>query len=100
MDPGVYDIYSPVVPDVEWLRSHLEKSRQYLQSEPIWVNPDCGLKTRRWSEVLPAIRNMVEAAVAVWSLQTPQAYRRGPSRQRAVAALVEQGRTQQQLARE
>ena len=100
MDPGVYDIYSPVVPDVEWLRSHLEKSRQYLQSEPIWVNPDCGLKTRRWSEVLPAIRNMVEATVAVWSLQTPQPYRRGPSRQGAVAALVEQGRTQQQLARE
>jgi 5-methyltetrahydropteroyltriglutamate--homocysteine methyltransferase len=40
----------------------LEKAANYLSAEQLWVNPDCGLKTRRWEEVVPALRNMVDAA--------------------------------------
>lgn len=61
--PGVYDVHSPVVPSVEAMAAKL---RAYVAAgvpaERIWTNPDCGLKTRRWEEVLPAVKNMVEAA--------------------------------------
>jgi 5-methyltetrahydropteroyltriglutamate--homocysteine methyltransferase len=60
--PGVYDIHSPRVPSVEEMRCNLEASSAVLDREQLWVNPDCGLKTRRWEEVLPALRNMVQAA--------------------------------------
>jgi 5-methyltetrahydropteroyltriglutamate--homocysteine methyltransferase len=66
LGPGVYDVHSPVVPTVEFMA---EKLRSFLKTgilggdaTRIHVNPDCGLKTRRWEEVIPAIRNMVEAA--------------------------------------
>ena len=66
LGPGVYDVHSPVVPTVEFMA---EKLRSFLKTgvlggdaSRIWVNPDCGLKTRRWEEVVPALRNMVEAA--------------------------------------
>ncbi|HLW38059.1 MAG TPA: 5-methyltetrahydropteroyltriglutamate--homocysteine S-methyltransferase [Candidatus Eremiobacteraceae bacterium] len=60
--PGVYDIHSPRIPSSEEMHSLLEKAAQYLSPEQLWVNPDCGLKTRRWEEVTPALRNMVDAA--------------------------------------
>ena len=60
--PGVYDIHSPRVPSSDEMRSNLEAASGVLDRGQLWVNPDCGLKTRRWEEVLPALRNMVEAA--------------------------------------
>ncbi len=60
--PGVYDIHSPRVPEVTEMVDLLDKAKQRLFSEQIWVNPDCGLKTRGWAEVRPALVNMVEAA--------------------------------------
>jgi len=63
--PGVYDIHSPRVPSVEEMRRHLERPLQVIPAHKLWVNPDCGLKTRSWAEVIPALRNMVEAAVQV-----------------------------------
>ena len=60
--PGVYDIHSPRVPSVEEIEGLIEKALQVLDAEQLWVNPDCGLKTRRWVEVRPALENMVEAA--------------------------------------
>ncbi len=60
--PGVYDIHSPRVPTTEGIVRALEAMRQVLDDRQVWVNPDCGLKTRRWEEVLPALRSMVEAA--------------------------------------
>ena len=60
--PGVYDIHSPNVPDVKWMTQLLQKAQQHLPVERLWVNPDCGLKTRGWSETLVALKNMVNAA--------------------------------------
>ncbi|WP_449255603.1 5-methyltetrahydropteroyltriglutamate--homocysteine S-methyltransferase [Bosea sp. (in: a-proteobacteria)] len=60
--PGVYDIHSPRVPDVSEMTELLRLARQRLKDEQLWVNPDCGLKTRKWEEVRPALINMVEAA--------------------------------------
>jgi len=60
--PGVYDIHSPRVPSTEEIVTALEKMREVLNDRQIWVNPDCGLKTRGWDETLPALRNMVQAA--------------------------------------
>ena len=60
--PGVYDIHSPRVPDIEEMTSLLKLARERLSDTQIWINPDCGLKTRKWEEVRPALVNMVEAA--------------------------------------
>ena len=60
--PGVYDIHSPNIPEVEWMVSLMEKAAEKIPAERLWVNPDCGLKTRGWAEVEPALANMVEAA--------------------------------------
>ena len=60
--PGVYDIHSPSVPDVEEMVTLLELARERLADEQLWINPDCGLKTRKWDEVRPALVNMVAAA--------------------------------------
>lgn len=60
--PGVYDIHSPRVPAVEEMTTLLAAARQRLAGEQLWVNPDCGLKTRKWPETQAAIVNMVEAA--------------------------------------
>ncbi|MES1942071.1 5-methyltetrahydropteroyltriglutamate--homocysteine S-methyltransferase [Salinisphaera sp. T5B8] len=60
--PGVYDIHSPRVPDTREMIQLLEKASDVLPAERIWVNPDCGLKTRGWAEVEPALQHMVEAA--------------------------------------
>ncbi len=65
--PGVYDIHSPRVPDTEEMTRLLGKALNVLSPDQIWVNPDCGLKTRNWKEVEPSIENMVEAARRVRS---------------------------------
>lgn len=57
--PGVYDIHSPIVPDSTFIEEKLRMFLKYLKPGQIWVNPDCGLKTRSWEEVLPALRNIV-----------------------------------------
>ncbi|MFY0254017.1 5-methyltetrahydropteroyltriglutamate--homocysteine S-methyltransferase [Chitinophaga sp. 30R24] len=60
--PGVYDIHSPRVPTVAEMEALLQKAVQLLPARSIWVNPDCGLKTRQWPETEMALRNMVTAA--------------------------------------
>ncbi|MFN4319751.1 MAG: 5-methyltetrahydropteroyltriglutamate--homocysteine S-methyltransferase [Aquificaceae bacterium] len=59
---GVYDIHSPAIPTREQIRFVLERAMKVLPVELLWVNPDCGLKTRRWEEVIPSLKNMVQAA--------------------------------------
>ena len=63
--PGVYDIHSPRVPTQQEMEDLLEKALKVLTPEQLWVNPDCGLKTRGWAEVRPALVSMVAAAKAV-----------------------------------
>jgi 5-methyltetrahydropteroyltriglutamate--homocysteine methyltransferase len=65
--PGVYDIHSPRCPSADDMTKLLKKAEDRLEPEQIWVNPDCGLKTRRWEEVKPALENMVAAAKAMRS---------------------------------
>ncbi len=60
--PGVYDIHSPRIPSQAEMESLLEKALQVLMPRQLWVNPDCGLKTRAWAEVKPALISMVAAA--------------------------------------
>ncbi|MGC9347013.1 MAG: 5-methyltetrahydropteroyltriglutamate--homocysteine S-methyltransferase [Anaerolineae bacterium] len=63
--PGVYDIHSPVVPTVDFIKRKLRTFVQHLEPQQIWVNPDCGLKTRAWDEVIPSLQHMVEAVYAI-----------------------------------
>ncbi|AXW86582.1 5-methyltetrahydropteroyltriglutamate--homocysteine S-methyltransferase [Lonsdalea britannica] len=60
--PGVYDIHSPNVPSVEWIEALLRKAAEYVPADRLWVNPDCGLKTRGWPETRQSLANMVQAA--------------------------------------
>ena len=60
--PGVYDIHSPRVPEVTEMTELLKLARERLTDGQLWINPDCGLKTRKWDEVRPALVNMVAAA--------------------------------------
>lgn len=60
--PGVYDIHSPRVPSVEEIVQLMTYAKKYVKDELLWVNPDCGLKTRAWEEVRPSLIHMVEAA--------------------------------------
>jgi len=71
--PGVYDIHSPRVPTVEEMVSLLEKAALLLPLKNIWVNPDCGLKTRKWPETQAALQNMVKAARAAREIFSKQA---------------------------
>ena len=63
--PGVYDIHSPRVPSVEEMVRQIELLLEVLPKEQLWINPDCGLKTRKWEEVKPSLTNMVEAVKIV-----------------------------------
>lgn len=63
--PGVYDIHSPNIPSQEHIVQLMQKAAERIPAERLWVNPDCGLKTRQWAEVLPALTNMVAAAHAL-----------------------------------
>ena len=60
--PGVYDIHSPRVPTAGEMADLLARAAERLASGQLWVNPDCGLKTRKWEDVEPALINMVAAA--------------------------------------
>lgn len=62
---GVYDIHSPAIPTTQQILQQLRTGIANLPVKQIWVNPDCGLKTRRWEEVIPALKHMVEAAKAL-----------------------------------
>ena len=63
--PGVYDIHSPRVPSTEEMVELLRRALRHIPQERLWVNPDCGLKTRQWDEAYPSLENMVEAAKTV-----------------------------------
>ena len=60
--PGVYDIHSPNIPTQEHMVQLMKSAAERIPAGRLWVNPDCGLKTRQWSEVVPALTNMVAAA--------------------------------------
>ena len=60
--PGVYDIHSPNTPTSEQIIDLMVKASERIPAERLWINPDCGLKTRSWKEVLPALENMQQAA--------------------------------------
>lgn len=60
--PGVYDIHSPRIPSRDEIETILRATLQVLPAANVWINPDCGLKTRAWAEVVPALENMVAAA--------------------------------------
>ncbi|QBK06551.1 5-methyltetrahydropteroyltriglutamate--homocysteine S-methyltransferase [Hylemonella gracilis] len=60
--PGVYDIHTPNIPTREQIITLMRKAAQRIPPERLWVNPDCGLKTRQWAEVIPALTHMVAAA--------------------------------------
>ena len=63
--PGVYDIHSPRIPSTQEIEAQIKALLEVLPKEQLWINPDCGLKTRKWEEVKPSLKNMVEAVQAV-----------------------------------
>jgi len=63
--PGVYDIHSPRIPTVEEIVTQIHALLEVLPKEQLWINPDCGLKTRKWEEVKPSLENMVKAVQIV-----------------------------------
>ncbi|MBL1080327.1 hypothetical protein JK358_38620, partial [Nocardia sp. 2] len=63
--PGVYDIHSPRVPGTEEIETSLAAALKAVPAERLWVNPDCGLKTRHTEEVVASLRNLVAAAQAL-----------------------------------
>nr|WP_320193102.1 5-methyltetrahydropteroyltriglutamate--homocysteine S-methyltransferase [uncultured Desulfobacter sp.] len=60
--PGVYDIHSPNVPTVDFIVENMKEAAKRIPKERLWINPDCGLKTRAWPETKAALKNLVEAA--------------------------------------
>ena len=62
LGPGVYDIHTPNVPEIDWMVNLIGKAQKHIPVERLWVNPDCGLKTRGWKETKLALENMVNAA--------------------------------------
>lgn len=63
--PGVYDIHAPNIPETSQIMELMRKASRRIPAQRLWINPDCGLKTRQWQEVIPALTNMVEAARAL-----------------------------------
>jgi len=59
---GIWDIHSPRIPSAEEMEELLAKAATLVDPSRVWVNPDCGLKTRGWKEVEPSLRNLVKAA--------------------------------------
>jgi 5-methyltetrahydropteroyltriglutamate--homocysteine methyltransferase len=60
--PGVYDIHSPRIPSEQEIKDRIAEMLQYLKPEQLWIDPDCGLKTRQWKETKASLTNMVNAA--------------------------------------
>lgn len=69
--PGVYDIHSPRVPSTEEIVEQIKALLEVLPERQLWINPDCGLKTRQWAEVKPALTNMVKAVKLVRASRVP-----------------------------
>lgn len=63
--PGIYDVHSPRIPSKDEIEQLLAKALGVLSAKQLWVNPDCGLKTRNWEEIKPSLQNMVAAAEAL-----------------------------------
>ncbi len=63
--PGVYDIHSPRIPSVDEIVAQIKLLLEVLPKQQLWINPDCGLKTRKYKEVIPSLKNMVEAVKIV-----------------------------------
>ncbi|HFD12972.1 MAG TPA: 5-methyltetrahydropteroyltriglutamate--homocysteine S-methyltransferase [Crenotrichaceae bacterium] len=70
--PGVYDIHSPNIPDQQHMVELMKKAAQRIPVKQLWVNPDCGLKTRQWNEVKPALLNMVAASAELQEIYAAQ----------------------------
>ena len=71
--PGIWDIHSPRVPTADEMAALLSRAVSVFGSDRLWINPDCGLKTRSWSEVEPSLRNLVEAARRIRAVvKTPE----------------------------
>ena len=83
--PGVYDTHSPRVPDVDTMQRLLERACEVIPAERLWVNPDCGLKTRAWPETEAALANMIAAAR---SMRKKLEAAKGDERERANEAAV------------
>lgn len=65
--PGVYDIHSPRIPSEDEIKNAINKILEYIRPEKLWINPDCGLKTRGEAETIPSLKNLVNAAHCVRS---------------------------------
>jgi len=63
--PGIYDVHSPLVPEITALEGLLRRALESLEPDRLWVNPDCGLKTRRYEQILPALAHLVAASRSV-----------------------------------
>ncbi|MDR2099577.1 MAG: 5-methyltetrahydropteroyltriglutamate--homocysteine S-methyltransferase [Campylobacteraceae bacterium] len=63
--PGIYDIHSPRIPSVDEMTNQIKALLEIFPKEKLWINPDCGLKTRKWEEVVPALKNLVKAVKSV-----------------------------------
>ncbi|MFC3680187.1 5-methyltetrahydropteroyltriglutamate--homocysteine S-methyltransferase [Bacterioplanoides pacificum] len=81
--PGVYDIHSPNIPGQQQIVTLMEKAARRIPAQRLWVNPDCGLKTRQWPEVTPALQAMVAAARQL----RQQAAHSAPARQNGAEAV-------------
>ncbi|MDQ7032382.1 MAG: 5-methyltetrahydropteroyltriglutamate--homocysteine S-methyltransferase [Desulfonauticus sp.] len=62
--PGIYDIHSPRIPSVEEMKELIKLALEVIPQEKLWINPDCGLKTRNWPETIASLKNMVQAALS------------------------------------
>lgn len=70
LGPGVYDIHSPRVPSVDEIVKQINLLLEVLPKKQLWINPDCGLKTRKWPEVKQSLKNLVEAVHIVRNAKT------------------------------
>lgn len=68
--PGVYDIHSPRTPSAENMQVVIDEAIKYVPAERLWVNPDCGLKTRNWDETVSALANMIDMTKQVREVYT------------------------------
>ncbi len=71
--PGVYDIHSPRTPSAQNMQVVIDEAIKYIPAERLWINPDCGLKTRNWDETIKALGNMVEMTKIVRTTYIKQA---------------------------
>jgi 5-methyltetrahydropteroyltriglutamate--homocysteine methyltransferase len=81
--PGVYDIHTPNIPETDEMVALMRQAMKRIPSQRLWVNPDCGLKTRQWEEVVPALTRMVESAKQL---------RKGTQKREALEGEMENGK--------